>query len=115
MWNMQSGLKRKSFKVGPCPQAVIDRLESSSTTKPKGSEHAITGLASDALNRVVIATTSDGTVNVSIHVASFIAKRCLTIPVFRLPRMYAGPNNRFTKSSYFNDVAAGLWITCCRL
>lgn len=64
MWNMQSGLKRKSFKVGPCPQAVIDRVGHSSTTKPKASERAITGLVSDALNRVVIATTSDGTVNV---------------------------------------------------
>ncbi|KAG1891201.1 Utp21 specific WD40 associated putative domain-containing protein [Suillus subluteus] len=63
MWNMQSGLKRKSFKVGPCPQAVIDRLELSSMTKPKSSERGITGLASDALNRAVIATTSDGTVN----------------------------------------------------
>ncbi|KAG0705974.1 Utp21 specific WD40 associated putative domain-containing protein [Suillus ampliporus] len=63
MWNMQSGLKRKSFKVGSCPQAVIDRLESSSATKKKASERAITGLASDALNRVVIATTSDGTTN----------------------------------------------------
>lgn len=63
MWNMQSGLKRKSFKVGPCPQAVIDRLELSSMTKPKASERGITGLASDALNRAVIATTSDGTVN----------------------------------------------------
>ncbi|KAG1827105.1 Utp21 specific WD40 associated putative domain-containing protein [Suillus subaureus] len=63
MWNMQSGLKRKSFKVGPCPQAVIDRLELSSMTKQKTSERSITGLASDALNRAVIATTSDGTMN----------------------------------------------------
>lgn len=63
MWNMQSGLKRKSFKVGPCPQAVIDRVGLSCTTKPKASERGITGLVSDALNRVVIAATSDGTVN----------------------------------------------------
>ncbi|KAH7912241.1 Utp21 specific WD40 associated putative domain-containing protein [Hygrophoropsis aurantiaca] len=61
MWNMQSGLKRKTFKIGPCPQTVIDRLESS--TKPKASERCITGLASDALNRVVIASTQDGTIN----------------------------------------------------
>ncbi|KAG2158310.1 Utp21 specific WD40 associated putative domain-containing protein [Suillus bovinus] len=51
MWNMQSGLKRKSFKVGPCPQAVIDRLELSSMTNLKARE------------AVVIASTSDGTVN----------------------------------------------------
>lgn len=70
MWNMQSGLKRKSFKVGPCPQAVIDRVGLSSMTKPKASERGITGLVSDALNRVVIAATSDGTVNVRIHSTS---------------------------------------------
>ncbi|KAG2084691.1 WD40-repeat-containing domain protein [Suillus discolor] len=63
---VKSGLKRKSFKVGPCPQALIDRLELSSMTRSKASERSITGLASDALNRAVIATTSDGTVNVRI-------------------------------------------------
>ncbi|KAH7889440.1 Utp21 specific WD40 associated putative domain-containing protein [Phlebopus sp. FC_14] len=61
MWNMQSGLKRKTFKIGPCPQAVLDRLEIS--TKLRASERCITGLATDALNRLVIASTSDGTIN----------------------------------------------------
>ncbi|KAH7929755.1 Utp21-domain-containing protein [Leucogyrophana mollusca] len=61
IWNMQSGLKRKTFKVGPCPQAVADRLESS--TKPKANERCISGLATDALNRLVIASTLDGTIN----------------------------------------------------
>jgi U3 small nucleolar RNA-associated protein 21 len=116
MWNLQSGLKRKSFKVGPCPRAVIDRLESSSMAKPKASERAITGLASDALNRVVIASTSDGTVNVSLHVASFVSvSRCLMISVFQFPHVYSGPNDGFTSFSYFNDITARFWITRCRL
>ncbi|KIJ69248.1 hypothetical protein HYDPIDRAFT_81033 [Hydnomerulius pinastri MD-312] len=61
MWNMQSGLKRKTLKVGPCPQSVVDRLEASS--KPKASERSITGLATDALNRLIIVSTLDGTIN----------------------------------------------------
>ncbi|KAI9571311.1 Utp21 specific WD40 associated putative domain-containing protein [Boletus coccyginus] len=61
MWNMQSGLKRKTFKVGPRPQAVLERLNTIS--EPKGSERCITGLATDALNRLVIASTLDGTIN----------------------------------------------------
>lgn len=113
---MQSGLKRRSFKVGPCPQALIDRLESSLATKQKASERAITGLASDSLNRVVIASTSDGTVNVSTHVASFIfSSRYLMATVFRLSHLYSGPNNGFVGFSYFDDVAARLWITRCHL
>ena len=66
MWNMQSGLKRKTFKVGPCPQAVIEPLNV--TSKPKASERCITGLATDALNRLVIASTLDGTINVSLYI-----------------------------------------------
>ena len=66
MWNMQSGLKRKTFKVGSCPQAVLERPNTIS--EPKGSERSITGLATDALNRLVIASTLDGTINVSLHI-----------------------------------------------
>lgn len=66
MWNIQSGLKRKTFKVGPCPQGVIGSLDV--TSKPKASERCITGLATDALNRLVIASTLDGTINVSLHI-----------------------------------------------
>ncbi|EGO20885.1 hypothetical protein SERLADRAFT_363098 [Serpula lacrymans var. lacrymans S7.9] len=60
MWNMQSGLKRKSFKVGPCPLAASEKLQSKNA---KPSERSITGLACDSLNRSVIASTSDGTIN----------------------------------------------------
>lgn len=45
MWNLQSGQKRKAF------------------TLPEGSAHA-TGLASDALNKQLIAATADGFLHV---------------------------------------------------
>jgi U3 small nucleolar RNA-associated protein 21 len=61
MWNMQSGMKRKSFNIGPCPPEAVDRFRPS--TK-KGSERCVTGLETDSLNRVVIASTLDGTINV---------------------------------------------------
>ena len=60
MFNMQSGLKRKSFQMGPTPAAVSQRLGG---VLPK--YRAVTGLATDALNRAVIASTLDGTINVS--------------------------------------------------
>ncbi|ETW85975.1 hypothetical protein HETIRDRAFT_60335 [Heterobasidion irregulare TC 32-1] len=46
MWNMQSGMQRKVFSIGPYPD-----------------ERSITGLATDALNRILIASTLDGTIN----------------------------------------------------
>ncbi|KAG5644038.1 hypothetical protein DXG03_009190 [Asterophora parasitica] len=58
MWNLQSGLQRKSFNVGPCPPEAAHRFQG---TKKK--ERCITGLATDALNRTVIASTLDGTIN----------------------------------------------------
>ncbi|KZT26384.1 Utp21-domain-containing protein [Neolentinus lepideus HHB14362 ss-1] len=58
-WNMQSGMKRKSFDLGPCPPQVTNRFRSSS----KKEGRCVTGLATDALNRVLIASTLDGTVN----------------------------------------------------
>ncbi|KAK1216377.1 rRNA-processing protein utp21 [Marasmius sp. AFHP31] len=57
MWNMQSGIRRRTFDVGPCPLKVAGRATL------KESERSVTGLASDALNTVVIASTLDGTVN----------------------------------------------------
>lgn len=58
---MQSGIKRKTFDVGPSPIETANRIPGG--TK-KRTERAITGLASDSLNRVVIASTLDGTLNV---------------------------------------------------
>ncbi|THG98692.1 hypothetical protein EW026_g3542 [Hermanssonia centrifuga] len=61
MYNMQSGIKRKSFNVGPAPAVVLDRL--GATGDAKGKERSVTGLATDALNRTVVASTLDGTIN----------------------------------------------------
>jgi U3 small nucleolar RNA-associated protein 21 len=53
MWNLESGAKRKTFRVG---------------ARTKGSRRTdgctVTGIATDSLNRSVIATTLEGTVNV---------------------------------------------------
>ncbi|KAJ7685354.1 Utp21 specific WD40 associated putative domain-containing protein [Mycena polygramma] len=59
MWNLQSGIKRKTFDVGPCPLDVASRF--SAGKKKEG--RSVTGLASDALNTTVIASTLDGTIN----------------------------------------------------
>lgn len=61
MWNMQSGIKRKSYDVGPCPPEATARLRNGA----KKRDRTITGLGTDPLNRVVIASTLDGTLNVS--------------------------------------------------
>ncbi|KAF9053016.1 Utp21 specific WD40 associated putative domain-containing protein [Panaeolus papilionaceus] len=60
MWNMQSGIKRKSFVLGPCPQEIMARFYAGTA---KRSDRSITGLATDSLNQVVIASTLDGTIN----------------------------------------------------
>jgi len=57
MWNMQSGILRKTFDLGPCPSVALDRFK----TK---KERPITGIATDSLNNVVIVSTLDGTINV---------------------------------------------------
>ncbi|KAF9477557.1 Utp21-domain-containing protein [Pholiota conissans] len=60
MWNMQSGIHRKSFTLSPWPPEVAARFYSGSA---KRSERSVTGLATDSLNKVVIASTLDGTIN----------------------------------------------------
>ena len=60
MYNMQSGIYRKAFDIGSCPEGVPNRSSSSK----KKADRCVTGLASDALDRVVIASTLDGTINV---------------------------------------------------
>jgi U3 small nucleolar RNA-associated protein 21 len=66
MWNMQSGIRRKSYTLGPCPPEVSARFYSGSA---KRSERSITGLATDSLNRLVMASTLDGTINVRLDQA----------------------------------------------
>ncbi|KAK7054659.1 rRNA-processing protein utp21 [Paramarasmius palmivorus] len=56
MWNMQSGIRRRTFDIGPCPPEIVVKTQT-------GAERSVTGLASDSLNRTVIASTLDGTVN----------------------------------------------------
>ncbi|KAG8987295.1 hypothetical protein FRB90_003486 [Tulasnella sp. 427] len=53
MWNMESGLPRKLFKLPDPPE----ELNLSSPIR------SVTGIATDALNRVVVVSTLDGTVN----------------------------------------------------
>ncbi|KAF7440643.1 hypothetical protein PC9H_000990 [Pleurotus ostreatus] len=62
MWNMQSGILRRTFTVGPCPPEVMGRLHASDTEK-KVVPRPITGLATDALNQLVLVSTLDGTIN----------------------------------------------------
>ncbi len=63
---MQSGAHRKSFNLGPCPQGVHTKYGPPSGKK-RSEERIVTGLATDSLNRLVIASTLDGTVNVRDH------------------------------------------------
>ncbi|KAF8163624.1 Utp21-domain-containing protein [Crassisporium funariophilum] len=60
LYNMQSGIKRKTYTLGPCPPEVAARFYSGTA---KRSERSVTGLATDSLNTVVMASTLDGTVN----------------------------------------------------
>ncbi|KAF9053907.1 Utp21-domain-containing protein [Hymenopellis radicata] len=77
MWNLQSGMKRKTFDVGACPPEVVGRF--GATGKSGGKIRSITGLASDALNRTVIASTLDGTVNFfDFHTTEL--ERTITVP-----------------------------------
>ncbi|KAI6109594.1 Utp21 specific WD40 associated putative domain-containing protein [Pisolithus sp. B1] len=77
MWNMQSGIKRKAFKLGPCPPELPG-----AKVETKKGDRAITGLATDALNRVVIASTQDGTINFfDFHTAKLQHTLTLCAPV----------------------------------
>jgi U3 small nucleolar RNA-associated protein 21 len=66
MWNMQSGAHRKSFDIGPCPEGVHTKYRRP-LGKQRSEERCVTGLATDSLNRVAIASTLDGTVNVRLR------------------------------------------------
>ncbi|KAI6132073.1 Utp21 specific WD40 associated putative domain-containing protein [Pisolithus croceorrhizus] len=77
MWNMQSGIKRKAFKLGPCPPELPG-----TKVETKKGDRAITGLATDALNRVVIASTQDGTINFfDFHTAKLQHTLTLCAPI----------------------------------
>lgn len=79
MYNMQSGILRKTFNIGPCPPEVDSRFRPSGTSKKKLEERCVTGLVSDALNATVIASTLDGTINFfDFHTAKL--ERTLVLP-----------------------------------
>jgi WD40 repeat protein len=82
MWNMQSGARRKSFSLGPCPKGVSTKYRPP-PGKQKSEERSVTGLATDSLNRVVIVSTLDGTVNVRARhmILQMVMKKFLQ-PVF---------------------------------
>jgi hypothetical protein len=78
MWNMQSGAKRKAFALGPSPGVR--------RTKSKKSAHrVISGIATDSLNRIVIASTLDGSINVRSLKVPLISLTLTVDLVFRLP------------------------------
>ncbi|KAI0072792.1 Utp21-domain-containing protein [Panus rudis PR-1116 ss-1] len=60
MYNMQSGAKRKTFELGARPEAARSDGPGPGV---RGGGRCVTGLVSDALDRVVIASTLDGTIN----------------------------------------------------
>jgi U3 small nucleolar RNA-associated protein 21 len=64
MWNMQSGIIRRSFVLGPHPEAS-GKSHPTAGSKKKKEQRSVTGLATDPLNRIAIASTLDGTINVS--------------------------------------------------
>ncbi|KAF9511143.1 hypothetical protein BS47DRAFT_1470832 [Hydnum rufescens UP504] len=82
LWNMQSGIRRKTFKVGDAPS----QGEQSTQAAVKAlNGRPITGLAVDALNRILVASTLDGTLNVSsprvliLCTAHILPCTCVTI------------------------------------
>jgi U3 small nucleolar RNA-associated protein 21 len=64
MWNMQSGIRRRDFVIGSSD--VLGNQRPDARSRKKGEQSSVTGLATDPLNRVVIASTLAGTINASI-------------------------------------------------
>ncbi|KAF7304957.1 WD-REPEATS-REGION domain-containing protein [Mycena kentingensis (nom. inval.)] len=74
LWNLQSGVLRKTFVLGPCPPELANRVQQS-----KEEARSVTGLAVDPLNTTVIASTLDGTINFfDFHTTKL--ERTLTLP-----------------------------------
>lgn len=98
MYNMQSGVRRKTFDVGPYPLPTPAAAGSSK----KRDGRSITGLASDTLNTVVIASTQDGTLNVSKPFTFQIDQVNQSHPVLRFPYRRARANARFAVCRRFS-------------
>lgn len=67
MWNMQSGIRRRTFDVGRLDSVTSGDLSSRAKGKGKSTDRPVTGIAVDPLNRILVAATLDGTINVSVH------------------------------------------------
>lgn len=71
MWNMQSGIRRREFVVRKLDVTEGENGEAAAVmltngkAKSKLRDRPITGIAVDPLNRTLVATTLEGTVNVS--------------------------------------------------
>jgi U3 small nucleolar RNA-associated protein 21 len=78
-WNLQSGQERKSFEVKGV--AAPSKGKKTKVIKGKKTGSAITGMCTDALNNVLVASTLDGSLNVSTtHCPS---SRCSTAHPYR--------------------------------
>lgn len=62
-WNLQSGQERKSFEVKGV--AAPSKGKKTKVVKGRKTGSAITGMCTDALNNVLVASTLDGSLNVS--------------------------------------------------
>ncbi|KAL1663266.1 Utp21 specific WD40 associated putative domain-containing protein [Schizophyllum commune] len=89
MWNAQSGVLRRVFKVGDLgnkgdtgatgSSGLGAASSSSSTRYRKQSDRTITGVATDALNTVLVASTLDGTINFfDFHTADLLHTLTIT-------------------------------------
>ncbi|KAI5824692.1 Utp21-domain-containing protein [Schizophyllum commune Tattone D] len=89
MWNAQSGVLRRVFKVGDLgnkgdtgatgSSGLGAASSSSSTRYRKQSDRTITGIATDALNTVLVASTLDGTINFfDFHTADLLHTLTIT-------------------------------------
>lgn len=71
MWNMQSGIRRREFVVRKLDVYEGENGEAAAVVSTNGRakskirDRPITGIAVDPLNRTLVATTLEGTVNVS--------------------------------------------------
>ncbi|KAL1735373.1 Utp21 specific WD40 associated putative domain-containing protein [Schizophyllum commune] len=86
MWNAQSGVLRRLFKVGDLGTkgetstgAGTGTASSASSRYRKQSDRTITGIATDALNTVLVASTLDGTINFfDFHTADLLHTLTIT-------------------------------------
>lgn len=97
MWNMQSGKERRSFAlngaapgdskakiIGASKFAKPQDADKAKAKAPIRSTKAITGLVTDALNTVVVASTLEGKLYVSPTESRLLDRTLMT--VLRLPQ-----------------------------